>query len=314
MTLPLSRKPLSRRPLSGILTGLLALLLLNVAVQQDAVAQTLRLGKITVHSLLGQRLDAEIEIRNMGNLDIDDVVPRLADKRAFERLGMKRRRELNDLRFAVQADGDYHYIKVTSRRSQTDPFLAFVVELTWPTGRTLRVYTVSVETDDANRPQDRASKAGSSMGRLAGNRELEEALALARDDANRADRTNRNLQARIDNLVSQLNDLKERLEARDERIEDLEVSARSARRGTPRSTDAPPTDIGMEKSKKILKDTLTKIPYLEDFYIPDHPLVNQAVLYSPLVALAMVALLLLMMLYKLVTIFSAVVKKAKPLR
>lgn len=105
------------------------------------VAEAAGLGKITVFSGLGQPLRAELEIA--ANRDeVIGMAARLAPADAFSQAGIEYAPALRDLRFSVEKRGNGQpVVKVTSFRPINEPFLDFLVELNWPSGRLVREYT-----------------------------------------------------------------------------------------------------------------------------------------------------------------------------
>lgn len=104
------------------------------------------LGELELKSALNQRFDAEIELTSVGDLETDEILPNLASQSDFDRVGVERNYELTDLRFNVRVREDGQYIvQVTSTRPIIEPFLNFIVEAIWPTGRILREYTVLLD-------------------------------------------------------------------------------------------------------------------------------------------------------------------------
>ncbi len=104
------------------------------------------LGELELKSHLNQRFDAEIVLTNVGDLGLDEIIPNLASQEDFNRVGVPRDYHLTDLRFKVRQreDGEY-VVQVTSSRAIIEPFLNFIVEAIWPTGRILREYTVLLD-------------------------------------------------------------------------------------------------------------------------------------------------------------------------
>jgi len=104
------------------------------------------LGELELESALNQQFDAEIGLINVGNLEQNEIIPNLASQGDFDRVGVERNYQLTDLRFSVRTrpNGDY-YVQVTSSRPIIEPFLNFIVEVIWPTGRILREYTVLLD-------------------------------------------------------------------------------------------------------------------------------------------------------------------------
>jgi len=66
----------------------------------------------------------------------------LASPAAFARAGIDRPLILNSLRFKVVRVDGHPAIRVTSDQPVREPFLNFIVEVDWRSGRILRQYTV----------------------------------------------------------------------------------------------------------------------------------------------------------------------------
>ena len=107
----------------------------------------LGLGEIRVESVLNEALVARIDLVAANAEDLADLRVGLADTQAFERVGLERGYGLTQLRFEAIRTGEQNaYIKITTRKRIREPFLNFIVEVTWPKGRILREYTVLVRT------------------------------------------------------------------------------------------------------------------------------------------------------------------------
>jgi len=106
----------------------------------------LGLGRLELGSALNQQFEAEIELTNVGELTIDEILPNLASQDDFARVGVERNNILTDLRFKVVANPQGKLVlKVTSNRPIIEPFLNFIVEVLWPSGRILREYIVLLD-------------------------------------------------------------------------------------------------------------------------------------------------------------------------
>ncbi|PKO89855.1 MAG: hypothetical protein CVU16_11260, partial [Betaproteobacteria bacterium HGW-Betaproteobacteria-10] len=112
------------------------------------VAEAAGIGKLTVLSALGQPLRAELVV-SANREEIAGMAARLAPQDAFRQAGVEYAPVLLDLRFALdkRANGQ-SVVKVTSVRPVNEPFLDFLVELNWPTGRLVREYTFLLDPPD----------------------------------------------------------------------------------------------------------------------------------------------------------------------
>lgn len=106
----------------------------------------LGLGDIELDSALNEKLDAEIELFDAEGLQPTEVLVSLASADDFERVGVERFFFLTDLRFEVAfgPDGVSH-VEVSSTQPVTEPYLNFLVEVLWPSGRLLKEYTLLLD-------------------------------------------------------------------------------------------------------------------------------------------------------------------------
>ena len=116
------------------------------ALMSSNMVQALGVGEINLRSALNQPLEAEIEllqVRDLGSAEIRSV---LASSDDFGRAGVERSFFLTDLTFTpvVQPDGKA-YIRVTSTRPVKEPYLNFLMEVRWPSGRVLREFTLLLD-------------------------------------------------------------------------------------------------------------------------------------------------------------------------
>ncbi|WP_372965157.1 FimV/HubP family polar landmark protein [Marinobacter sp.] len=112
----------------------------------SGMAQALGLGEIEMQSWLNQPLDAEITLRQSRGVDPGDVFVNVAPEAAYQRVGLERHHFLSKLKFEVvtEADGNL-VINVSSSEAFREPYLNFLLELTWPNGRLMREYAVLVD-------------------------------------------------------------------------------------------------------------------------------------------------------------------------
>lgn len=112
----------------------------------SGVAQALGLGEIELQSYLNEPLDAEIVLRQSSGVNPADVFVNIASEQAYERVGLDRNQFLSKLRFQVVTGNDGSLIvNVSSREPLREPYLNFLLELTWPSGRLMREYAVLVD-------------------------------------------------------------------------------------------------------------------------------------------------------------------------
>ncbi len=106
----------------------------------------LGLGEIKLDSFLNQPLKASVDLLNMGGLNADDIKVRLGTSDDFDKLGIDRAYFLTSIKFEVSDNGNGSVqIIISSEEPVLEPYLDFVVEARWPSGRLLREYTVLVD-------------------------------------------------------------------------------------------------------------------------------------------------------------------------
>ncbi|MDE1461145.1 FimV/HubP family polar landmark protein [Spartinivicinus poritis] len=112
----------------------------------SGVVNALGLGDIALKSALNQPLNAEIELIQIRDLNANEILPNLATREDFNRAGVERIFFLNNMKFetVVRPNGSA-YIKVSSNKPVREPYLNFLVEVHWPSGRLLREYTVLLD-------------------------------------------------------------------------------------------------------------------------------------------------------------------------
>ena len=99
----------------------------------------LGLGEIDMQSALNQPMDAVIELTAAGSTDLSKVNVTLASQAAHQRVGLSRSRILNEFDFNVEQDRQGNtVVRISSHGAVHEPFLEFLLELTWPNGHLLR--------------------------------------------------------------------------------------------------------------------------------------------------------------------------------
>jgi len=99
-----------------------------------------------LRSSLNQPLVAEIELLQVRDIGSEEIVPTLASPDEFNKAGVDRQYFLTDLKFTpiIKPNGK-SVIRVTSSKPVREPYLNFLVEVLWPSGRLLREYTLLLD-------------------------------------------------------------------------------------------------------------------------------------------------------------------------
>jgi pilus assembly protein FimV len=111
-----------------------------------ASAFALGVGELTLESGLNEPFEARIALLSITREEIDSLNVGLADNEAFRRAGVDRPFVLSNLRFElVETEAGADYIRVSSADAIREPFLNFLVEISWSKGRLYREYTVLLD-------------------------------------------------------------------------------------------------------------------------------------------------------------------------
>lgn len=121
-----------------------AVAVLNLAFA--SMVHALGLGEAEVKSSLNQPLRAEIELVSVKGLQENEILPGLATREEFLKAGVDRVYFLSDLRFTVEKNAAGNLVVIlTSAKPVREPFLNFLVEVIWPSGRLLREYALLID-------------------------------------------------------------------------------------------------------------------------------------------------------------------------
>lgn len=120
-------------------------------------AQAAGLGKLTVYSGIGQPLNAEVAL-TASNEELASLSAKLASHEAFREAGIEFAPALSGVRFNIAKSPDGRSVlKLTSDRPVDEPFLHFLVELNWSSGRMMREYTFLLDPPEMLRVAKPAS-------------------------------------------------------------------------------------------------------------------------------------------------------------
>jgi len=104
------------------------------------------LGDINLNSALNEPLRAEIVLLSASADELNDLNVTLASAETFDRYGIDRPFYLQGIEFnVINAGASGSVVQIRSRAPITEPFLTFLVEATWSSGRLLREYTVLLD-------------------------------------------------------------------------------------------------------------------------------------------------------------------------
>jgi len=116
-----------------------------VSLLAPASGHTLGIGEIKLHSALNQNLDAEIALTLSGE-NVSDIKVNLAPPEKFDEAGVSWNYFLSKIKLeTVTHSNGTAVIKLTSKEALKEPFLDFLLEVSWPKGNLYREFTVLVD-------------------------------------------------------------------------------------------------------------------------------------------------------------------------
>lgn len=124
----------------------IAAVIFSLGCLHTGAVSALGLGELTLDSFLNEPFKAKVDLLNMEGLSEHQIRIRLATSDDFDRLGVDRAYFLTSLTFEITLDEEGKgQILLRSEGPVLEPYLDFILEARWPTGRLLREYTVLVD-------------------------------------------------------------------------------------------------------------------------------------------------------------------------
>ncbi len=121
------------------------LALAGLTLAMFATAHAAGLGRLAVHSALGQPLDAQVEIPTDPSDDVGTMQVRLASPDEFKEAGIDYNAALASLHLHLGSGPDGMVLHLTSARPVNEPYLDLLLELSWSGGRVVREYTILLD-------------------------------------------------------------------------------------------------------------------------------------------------------------------------
>jgi pilus assembly protein FimV len=117
--------------------------LLCASLVHHGDAQALALGRVVVQSALGEPLRAEIDVPEINAEEAASLRVGLASGDTFRAAGIDVNPALATLQISLQRRADGRaFLRLTSTRPVTEPFVDLIVEANWSAGRVVRDYTL----------------------------------------------------------------------------------------------------------------------------------------------------------------------------
>ncbi len=123
-----------------------------VSLLAPASAHSLGVGDIKLHSALNQKLNAEIPLIVSKDENPANIRVNLAPPEKFDEAGVPWSYFLSKIKFKTQVRRDGSVvIKISSNEALREPFLDFLLEVTWDKGNLYREFTVLVDPPSSYR-------------------------------------------------------------------------------------------------------------------------------------------------------------------
>jgi pilus assembly protein FimV len=116
-----------------------------MAITYPGVTLALGLGEIESASHLNQPFNAKIDLLSTNGTDPSQLRVKVASPSVFSRVGIDRPNYLNSLRFRSTIQNGKPVILVSSAEAIKEPFINFLLEVSWPNGQLLKEYTVLLD-------------------------------------------------------------------------------------------------------------------------------------------------------------------------
>ncbi len=110
------------------------------------LALAFKLGDIRLNSSLNEPLSANIELLELDGLNENQILVTLGPDADFDRVGVEPLPLLNELEFEVDVlSASEGVVRISSTDAIVEPYLNFVLNVRWPSGRVIREYTVLLD-------------------------------------------------------------------------------------------------------------------------------------------------------------------------
>jgi len=116
-----------------------------LAISYPSATLALGLGEIESVSNLNQPFKAKIDLLSVGDTNVGSLKVKVASPSVFSRVGIDRPNFLNGLRFRSTIENGKPVVLVSSSQPIKEPFINFLLEVSWPKGQLLKEYTVLLD-------------------------------------------------------------------------------------------------------------------------------------------------------------------------
>lgn len=126
---------------------------LMASMPYASIVDAAGLGRLNVLSQLGQPFSAEIDLVNVSKEELATLKASLASPAAYQAANLQFNPALNALRLSIERrPNGSSYIKATSFRPVSEPFLDLVIDLIWAGGKVSREYSALLDPPGMESP------------------------------------------------------------------------------------------------------------------------------------------------------------------
>jgi pilus assembly protein FimV len=116
-------------------------------------ALALSLGRISVLSALGEPLRAEVDVPDINAEEAGSLKTTVASPEAFRAAGMDYNAAMASVQITLQKRVDGRaFLRLSSEKPVTEPFVDLILEASWATGRVVRDYTMLFDPANMRQP------------------------------------------------------------------------------------------------------------------------------------------------------------------
>lgn len=124
----------------------LAITALIAGMFGSSAVHALGLGEIKIFSHLNEPLQAEVELVEVGDLNKEDIIAKLASEEVFEKAKIERDFFLTQIQFEVVLLPDGRgVLKLSTTKPAKEPYLDFILDAKWANGHLVKQYTLLLD-------------------------------------------------------------------------------------------------------------------------------------------------------------------------
>jgi pilus assembly protein FimV len=109
-------------------------------------AHAVSIGELTLHSKLGEPLNASVPLKHLGKLAAHELIVSHAAEADYRKYGMHHPDFAGNIKVQLTEDSrGTPMVKITTERAVNEPFLDLVLQVRWPKGHTVKQFTLLLD-------------------------------------------------------------------------------------------------------------------------------------------------------------------------